>query len=296
MNISKIQLKAKGFKGLYVEYTEEETRSVKPDLTPKSIEPKNPIHYHLDRMFRDLKLHILNLCEVINDSMLEPDILFHASETEIKEIEIKGDAIKLKGVKRRFDGKFNELKPCWVQFEDNYEGWDLLVTLVKNILKETEDYLCCRTQADIVEVAIRWVEASKTQDISVEEIKSWPEEKQKEWASQLIASDYGNTKVFSDIDIDPCDDGTIEPVKDEFEVSMEGETEIEVPKKEKGKRGRKKKEVATVADESTENTPFGTTVHEGKAVTEFSHTETTVVPELPKVTAQASQPNEEEVF
>lgn len=247
MNIRKVVLADEGFKGAVIEFFQEEEKNGRKQLVLTKKYPHNPVHLGLEKMFKELRIHLLQICGLINDEMdtnIQAQVVL---ETIVDTIELDTETITLSGTKQVFENKYIKLKTCKLQDADNYVQFDMLNDLIQNICVETEEYLAGTKKVDDTEVAVRYVEMGKAKGVNIEEVKALPPDQLKDWATKVLESGFGSFVIHAE-DMETDEKNVMEVVeelKTEFEVS-EGETVIELQvaeKKTKGK-GKGKKEAA----------------------------------------------------
>jgi len=72
MKYKKIHINQGGLKGAAVEYVENNDRNI-PELTKKF--PRNPLHLGLQKLFKDLRPHLLNICGNILSTEKQTELL-----------------------------------------------------------------------------------------------------------------------------------------------------------------------------------------------------------------------------
>jgi hypothetical protein len=263
MNYRKISLNAQGTKGAAVEYLEPNSKGLM-ELTKKF--PRNPVHLGMQKLFKDLRVHLLNICGVINPEMDNNIAAQHLLETTVDCIEMDGDTITLSGEKLATADKYIKLKTYKLEAEDGYEHYDEVFNLMKAICDETTEYMVGNRKADDVEAAMQWLamkgsvkvkEDGKTKTLTIDDIKEFSPEKLKEWASALLENNFGSVVLHNE---DLVHEGVdvmeaVQELKTEFAVSDEvTEIEVGVVKESKPK---KKKEVAVTEPSSPSDNKEG---------------------------------------
>ena len=260
MNYSKITLVGHGIKGAIVEYYEKNNKGL---LEPTKKTLRNPTHHEIQKQFKELRVHLLSICGIINPEMDNNTAAQHVLETTVHSIELDGDTIIIKGEKLATVDKSISLKTYRLEESDNYEHFEVVKDLVANICLETTDYMTGSKKADDVEAAMQWVqlkgsvnikEDGKTKTLTIDDLKEFSPEKLKDWATKFLESSCGSVVMHNeDMDMSGVDvTESVEELKTEFEV---GETTVidfaasEKPKKEK-------KEIKKEVETSTEDTEF----------------------------------------
>jgi len=197
MNIRKIVLSEDGFKGAEIHYYNEKEKNGRQMLVLTKEYPKNPIHFGLEKMFKDLRLPLLEICGFVTDDMDKNVVAQMLMETKVFGLEIDSEYVILSGEKEVFDGKYVKLKTCKLQESDNYEGFDIVRELASSIQTETDEYLAGTKKVDDLEVAIRYLEAGKGKGVTLEDLNNMPPEQQKEWATKLLENNFGSVVMHS---------------------------------------------------------------------------------------------------
>lgn len=245
MNFKKISLNSSGIKGAEIHFLEPNERGVM-ELTKKY--PKHPVHIGLEKLFKDLRVHLLQVCKMIHDDM---DVNIQAQlvlETSVHTIETDGQHFVIHGEMLATDEKYISLKTYKLEEADGYVQYDMVKELVDKICEETTEYLAGTKKVDDSEIILRWSQANHKEDeITEETLKKYTPEQQREIAVKIIEKGYGGIVMFPE-DMTTDEEhmaGVVEELKTEFEVAG-GETVIELQvaeKKTKGK-GKGKKEAA----------------------------------------------------
>lgn len=251
MNIKKISLQNAGFSGATVVYLREEEKNGHPFINEVTEKRKHPVHFSLEKMFKDLRYHLLIITQLLDEDMskeVKDQLLL---ETEVTGIEFDAASFVITGEKRRFGDKYIKLKTCKVDDNDLYEHFDTVQSLIQSIVEETKEYLAGTKKVDDVEVLRRWVAAGKSKELTEESLANYTSDQLKEFAVKLIESKFGGI-VFIDeaAEISAAD---VEEVNAEIQAAQEvvitgDETVIPLPPKEEKKKSKKKKEEVVEAE------------------------------------------------
>lgn len=256
MNFRKVRLNDEGFKGAELHFFKEKLKDGKPMIVLTKEYPKNPVHLGLEKLFKELRIHILQNCDIISDSLDESIHPYFVQETIVEVVEMDGDSIVLRGKKTKYDGKTFPLNTVKIQESDGYFQYDILKELVENICIETEAYLAGSVVVDDTEVAIRYLEAGKAKGVNIEEIKALPPEKLKEWATAFLENSYGAVVLHNeDMQVDNEQIlSAVEQLNTEFDVTNAGaEVEIPIAETKTKRRSRTPKEAPVVAEATSPN-------------------------------------------
>lgn len=253
MNIKKITLSQGGFRGLTVTYLREEEKNGRPFINEVTEKRKHPIHLSLETMFKDLRFYLLDITGMLRGDEDKTIKDFTIQETDVTAIEFNNEMFCISGEKSVFADKKFKVKTPKVDDNDQYEHYETVLKMIESIKEEVKEYLAGTKKVDDVEVAVRWVEAGKSKDMTPEQLKGMSPEQLKEFAVKLLESNFGAVVMMND-DFEPTEEATNEAVQDivnEITISDE-ETTIIIPeqkeeKKEKAwKKNLKKKEEEVV--------------------------------------------------
>lgn len=239
MNYQRIELNDGGLKGATIFYSvpNEKGIPVKHKVYPKSV-----VHIALQKHFKSLRKHLLDICGQTNADMKEDIAAYYADGAVVKTIEFDGDKIFLQGEWERFSGKFIPLETCWIEESDQYNDWDELVELAEKIKEETTAYYEGSVKVTDAEAIAMWAAANhKEEEFTMDKILSLPPEELVKMATKIIERGAGGVVTLPE-EFDPNNehiDGVVEELKTEFEVSSDQVVELgSVPEK----KGKKKKE------------------------------------------------------
>jgi len=123
MNIKRIELQSNGFKGANVHFLTHTMKNSRPFINETIEKRKNPIHGDMEKLFKDLRVHLLDVCNINNNRLSEAEQKTIILETEISSIEFDNDSFLLSGEMEVFSDKKIKLKTCKVQESDDYEGY-----------------------------------------------------------------------------------------------------------------------------------------------------------------------------
>mgnify|MGYP007024620336 FL=1 len=214
MIIKKIRTNADGFKGAAVEFYQEEEKNGKPVLVLHKVYPKNPIHLGLEKLFKDLRPHLLAVAGIVYDKTNLNDMV--TSETSIDTVKMENGTIEIGGFKQVLEDKYMRLDTPKLQDTDEYEGFDDLNAIVTRIAEETVEYIKGNVKVDALEVSLRYVQAGKAKGVSMDDITAMSVEEQRDWATRFLENNFGSTVLHNE-DLDMSEIDTSESFE---EVSM----------------------------------------------------------------------------
>lgn len=250
VNFKKISLNSGGLKGAELHYTEPNERGVM-ELTKKF--PRNPIHLGLQKNFKDLRVHLLSICGLINSEMDNNIAAQHLVETTVDCIEIDGNTIVLSGEKLATVDKSIKLKTYKLEEEDGYEFYPVVRELVDTICAETFEYMNGNKKVSEAEIVSMWAAAKhKEEEFTMEKLLELPADQLKKMALTVIEKGLGGMVMLPE-DIEQDDAAVLESVeelKTEFEVGEETVIDVPVAEKPKKEKKEKKQEVETTSDET----------------------------------------------
>lgn len=256
----KISLNTEGTKGAEIHFLEPNSKNLM-ELTKRY--PRNPVHLGMQKLFKDLRTHLLNICGIITDDMDLNIIAQHVIETSVDCIEMDGDTITISGNKLATADKYINLKTYKLEAEDGYEHYDEVFNLITAICDETTEYMLGNRKADDVEAAMQWlamkgsvkvIENGKSKSMTIDDIQEFSPEKLKEWATALLENNFGSVVLHdNDLETEGIDvSGAVEELKTEFEVTDET-VEIEVGNAPKPKKEKKGKEAIMQTEPNSPN-------------------------------------------
>ncbi len=252
VNYRKVSLNQGGLKGAELHYLEMNDRNV-PELTKKF--PRNPVHLGLQKHFKDLRVHLLNICGVINHEMDNNTAAQHLIETSVDCIEMDGDTITISGEKLATADKYIKLKTYKLEAEDGYEHYDEVFNIMRSICDETSEYMAGSKKVPDAEIIQMWAAAKhKEEEFTMEKLLSLPPDQLQKMATSVIEKGLGGVVILpGDMVMDVANmDSVVEELKTEFEVTDEV-TEIPLGEITKTKKDKKVKEVEVVATSPSDN-------------------------------------------
>jgi hypothetical protein len=247
MNIKKISLKNNGFNGAIVEYLLPETKGKFVLNTPVKKSPKDPIQKDLENLFKDLRIHLLNICQMSKNED-ESEMKFILFETNVTGLEFDSDGFVLHGEREVFGNKAIKLNTPKVEEIDNYVGYEDVVAIAKDIISETKLYLDGEKKVSDQELAQRWLEAGKDKVMTKEMFDDLPLDEQRDWATSLLENKFGSIIIHS---TEIAEDNSIQ-VEEEQVFELGEEILIPEAKEKKSKKSKPevvKEEIPVITDE-----------------------------------------------
>ena len=206
MNIKLIKLKSSGFKGMEVHYFEQEEKNGRPSTVLIKKFPPTPIHLGLETMFKDLRFYLVDITGLLRGDEDKMTKDYTIQETEVVSIDFDSESFTIGGEKQVFSNKTIKLKTCKVDTNDLYEHFDTVQKLIGSIVEETKEYLAGTKKVDDIEVAVRWIQAGKSKDLTEDSIKGWSPEQLKEFATKLLENQFGAVVMHNeDMDVSNVD-------------------------------------------------------------------------------------------
>lgn len=235
MNIKRVELIANGFKGANVHILTNEFRNNRPFLNEIIKKNKNPIHMDMEKLFKDLRIHLLDVCKVNNIRLSEAEKKMLILETDVTSIEFDNDSFLISGEMEVFEDKKIKIKTCKVQESDGYEGYHEVRGLIEALKVEAISYVDGMKIVSDREMMLRWLEAKKDHNMSKEQFEALDEQGQKEYMDKTMRSKFG-------ADIDLADEEE-EQEEEPQAIDIDNEV-IDVPEK-KEKKSKKQTEPNT---------------------------------------------------
>jgi len=236
MNIKKVELQNGGYKGCTVVFLSHTMKNSRPFINETIEKRKNPIHGDMEKLFKDLRVHLLDVCNINNNRLSEAEQKTIILETEISSIEFDNDSFLLSGEMEVFGEKKIKLKTCKVQESDDYAGYNEVRGIIEELKVEATAYLDGLKVVSDREMMLRWLEARKDHNMTKEQFEAMDEHGQKEYMNKTLNSKFG-----AEIDTDEEDEIIEEDSAVEFVV---GEEPIEIPEAKPKKEKKVKVEAA----------------------------------------------------
>jgi len=234
MNIKRIELQSGGFKGANISFITQVFKNNRPFLNETIEKRKNPIHMDFEKLFKDLRIHLLDIYKINNIRLSESEKNTLLLETEVFSIEFDNDSFILAGELESFEDKKIKLKTCKVQQSDGYEGYDEVRSIIDSLKVEATSYLDGLKVVSDREMMLRWLEARKDQNMTKEQFELLGEDEQKEYMNKTLNAKFGAN--IEEEEVTEEDESVLEGINLTNDV-------IEIPDA-PVKKGKKKNEVA----------------------------------------------------
>jgi len=201
MNITKLSMPdLSGLSGMKIFHLVQEIKDGVPYLVPNISDPSYPVHLGLIKKFKELSVHLLNICDICQDPMHELAKDYAVLETDITEITMASDHFILKG-KRNMGDKILVLKTYKVGADD-YSGFAAVQEIFKGIREEAEAYCAGNRQITIDELGTRVFEkmiakGKKTSE-DLAEFNGMDEEGKKEFCRKFLMANGAVDIIMSD--------------------------------------------------------------------------------------------------
>ncbi len=193
MNIKSVTLTNGGFKGLKAEYTQPSERGgksmVKPELEKKDY--PYPIHLALEVPFKDLRYHLLSLCDIIADDMDKNDKDSLINECEVTGIVIDGDSFIIKGTKENRAGKSFKLTTPKEEEGDGYPYYQACIDIIGKIVTETKLYLRGDVKVTDDELLTRYIGSMKESDKNKDGYEEMDDDQKKAYHRDILERVFG---------------------------------------------------------------------------------------------------------
>jgi hypothetical protein len=233
MNIKRITLNSNGFKGAEITYLKQDFKNQRPFINEIVEKRKHPIHMDFEKLFKDLREHLLDICQIANNRLSEVELKSLVLDTDVISIEFDNEHFLITGEKQVFDEKRIKLKTCKVQQSDDYEGYHQVMGIIEALKIEATSYMDGLKIVSDREMMLRWLEAKKDAGMTKDQFEAMTEDEQKNYMNKTLNSKFG-----ADIEIseDSEEDDDNDPI-----ALPEDETPIEIPEK-KSKKSKKSQE------------------------------------------------------
>lgn len=235
MNIKVVKLTNSGFKGMSVEYTEPNLRDGKEGKKLTKDKLDHPIHLGLERPFKDLRFHLLEICNIIHDGMAKKDVDYAIAQCEITGIKIDGSEFAIIGSKDVFEEKSFKLETPMVSEADGYEHYASVAILIGKIIEETKLYFRGEVKVTEDELIQRWVEAGKDKDHDVDAYANMTIEEKIEYHRDILENKFGfvvlgNTDFSVEIAEEQETEHEIDQNEDTVVIEMNIAEPVKLPK------------------------------------------------------------------
>ncbi len=229
MEIKKIVLLDGGFKGMKVWYKDPNERNsrMKNDTVGRKIE--HPIHLGLEKPFKDLRFHLLEICEILNGDMDKKDVDQAIAEAEMIGVTIDGNGFVLSGTKEVLEGKEFKLETPSIGEEDGYEHYESVAILIGLILEETKVYIRGEAKVTDEEVVERWIKADKQKGFDINSFNALSAEEKKEMCQEILEKSFGcvvlggddfTTEIISTEEVTADFKQELDPEQDVIEINL----------------------------------------------------------------------------
>lgn len=177
-----------GLSGMKITHLVQETKDGVPYLVPNTAEPPYPVHLGLIKKFKELSVHLLNICDICQDPALDTAKEYAIQDTDITEITMASDHFILKG-KRSMGDKILVLKTYKVGADD-YLHFAGVQEIFKGIREEAEAYCAGNRQITIDELGERvynkMIAKGKKTAEDLAEFQGMDEEGKKEFCRKFL--------------------------------------------------------------------------------------------------------------
>lgn len=204
MNITRLKMTdLTGLSGMTVTHLVQETKDGFPFMVPTVAEPPYPVHLGLIKKFKELAVHLLNICDICQDPKLEMAKDYAIVDTEVTEITMNPDHFILKG-HRKMGDKILTLKTYKVAAED-YLHFAGVQEIFKGIKEETEAYCAGNRQITIDELGERYItklmtKGKKSQE-DLDAFNAMGEEEKKAFCTKYLEDTGAIVIEASEIDL-----------------------------------------------------------------------------------------------
>lgn len=198
MNIKVIKLQNNGFKGITVEYTEPNPREGRDAIKTTKDTIRHPIHLGLEKPFKDLRFHLLEICNIVRGNMDKQEIDYTVLESEVTGIKIDGDGFAILGTKEVFSGKAFKIETPMVTEDDGYEHYESVIALLNTIVEETKVYMRGEVNVTDDELTYRWVQAGKQKGFDIDSFNALSAEEKKQLCSDILEKSFGMVVMGGD--------------------------------------------------------------------------------------------------
>jgi len=198
MEIKKIKLVNGGYKGLEVSYLKPEIKNGKTFITEMIEKRKHPIHMDLEKVFKDLRYHLIEIFGIIRGDMEKMDIDYLISECDFTGIKIDGTSFELYGTKKSIGNKDLVLNTQLITEDDGYHHYDTVCKMIETIIEETHQYLAGTKVVSNEEVAIRFITSGKDKSEEATKYDAMSMEEKKEYHTKVLEKLFGSVVLHNE--------------------------------------------------------------------------------------------------
>lgn len=242
MNIKKVELTANGFKGANVYFLVHEFRNNRSFINEDIKRNKNPIHMDMEKLFKDIRIHLLDIFKISNNRLSEAEIKTIILETNVNSIEWDNDSFTIRGEMESFPEKYVKLNSVKVQESDEFIGYNEVRGIIEALKVEATSYIDGLKLVSDREMMLRWLEARKDNNMTKDQFELLSEEEQKNYMAKTLNSKFG-----AEIEIDVNEEGYEEEGSEDVVVIGEEASVVEIPEK-KVKKTKEAKSPGTVTE------------------------------------------------
>lgn len=226
--IRKVTLQASGLRGLVIEGTYESIKENKVVINGYKDTVRHPINLDLEAKIKELRWFLLDICGLItsNTSKHEKISLVEGCEVIGFEINDEDGYFVIKGVGRVFDTKYIKLATPKVDSSDNYEYFDTVNNVFKEILSEVEQYAKGLKKISDEELALNYIRHGKGGDVDENAFANMTNEEKAEYCTKVL--EKLGCLVIRNEDMDISDIDVSEEVSSLTAKSGEAELEFDV--------------------------------------------------------------------
>lgn len=198
MEIKKITLQDGGLKGCLVTYVTPETKSNRTLPREHTDKVRHPIHFGLEKPFKDLRFHLLEICGLVNDEMKKSEIDYVINCTEVTGIKLDGGRFVIMGIKEVFTDKHFKLETPMIEAEDEYEHFGTVCKIIDTILEETKLYMQGEAKVSDAEIIERWIAAGKQKGFDKESFNNLPDDEKKKLCAEILETKFGAVVIMEE--------------------------------------------------------------------------------------------------
>lgn len=232
--IKKIAVSVGGLKGLVLSGTVESMEKNKP-ITHTFVDGlKSPIHRELEDKIADLRAHWLEINGLVTETTKKDKVYELQESCAILSIEFElgdGGFFKIKGSSVVLDSKFISFSTPKVEATDNYEWFNVVMDLIKEILVEVDHYVNKTKVISNEELMIAYIKHGKGVGINMDEYESMDREAKAEYLTKLLTKEGFIANVM---DTEEMNEEDVEEVLEALEEGNLIEENEETPVKDNG--------------------------------------------------------------
>jgi hypothetical protein len=227
--IRKIKLKAGGLKGADITTIVPHEKDGVTMYNPRIDELSRTIPLSLEKCFKDLREHALEICGLLHPKMGDVERKSAINETFVTVFCIEDDGFRLSAWKEIFGEKKLNLNPPTISMDDGYEGYDGVMEIWERMKEEAGLYLSGQVVVSDDEVVRRLIAAGRVKKTTEADFDALTDEERKLKCQEILEKEFGALVMMPE----DVDTSGIDVEEGEDKSSFVGGDSIVIPKEAK---------------------------------------------------------------